>query len=104
MQCKERKLIEDLSNVSDIIHFQLYQKEVHIKEVTVLDAVNLSVLMQNTYLLCNSLRPTDMHKAFNRAECTGHMSSMKALITVGAHKAHKLKAGVPCLPLILQWL
>lgn len=77
------KLKEDLSNVRDIILFLLYLKEV------VLDVASLSAIIQDTYLLCNSLRPIDMHKAFNRAEWTGHMSPMKALITDGAHVVHK---------------
>lgn len=37
------------------------------KEVTVLDVVNLSARKQDAYLLWNSVTPTDMHTAFNRA-------------------------------------
>lgn len=38
-----------------------------LKEVTVLDVVNLSARIQDAYLLRNSVRPIDMHTAFNRA-------------------------------------
>lgn len=59
-----------------------------LKEVAVLDVANLSAIIQDTYLLWNSMRPIDMHTAFNRAEWTGHMSPVKALSTDGAHVAH----------------
>lgn len=38
-----------------------------LKEITVLDVVNLSARIQDAYLLWNSVRPIDMHAAFNRA-------------------------------------
>ena len=38
-----------------------------LKEVTVLDVVNLSARIQDAYLLWNSVGPVDMHTAFNRA-------------------------------------
>lgn len=67
-----------------------------LKEVAVLDVANLSAIIQDTYLLWNSMRPIDMHTAFNRAEWTGHMSPVKALSTDGAHVAQlkQLKTGV----------
>lgn len=38
-----------------------------LKEVTVFDVVNLSARIQDAYLLWNSVRAIDMHRAFNRA-------------------------------------
>lgn len=38
-----------------------------LKEVSVLDVVNLSARIQDAYLLWNSVGPIDMHTAFNRA-------------------------------------
>lgn len=56
-----------------------------LKEVTVLDVVNLSARIQDAYLLWNSVRPIDMHTAFNRAIMDRPHVTNDALSTDGAH-------------------
>lgn len=59
-----------------------------LKEATALDVANLSSIIQDIYLLWNSMTPIDTHAAFNSAEWTHNMSPLTALTTDGIHVAH----------------
>ncbi len=56
-----------------------------LKEVTVLEVANVSARIQDAYFLWNSVRPTDMHTAFNRAIMDRPHVTNDALTTDGAH-------------------
>ena len=49
------------------MHVPSIKGRLTLKEVAVLDVFNLSAGVQDAYLLWNSVRPIDMHTAFNRA-------------------------------------
>lgn len=75
-----------------------------LKEVTVLDVVNLSARIQDAYLLRNSVRPIDMHTAFNRAIMDRpHVTNEGFEHRWSSCGAQQLKTGVVLVCMCVLW-
>lgn len=85
--------VQDLNHVR--VQVPSIKGRLTLKEVSVLDVLNLSARIQDAYLLWNSVKPIDTHASFNRAIMDGpHVTSEGFEYRWSSCGAEHLKTGV----------